>query len=503
MKFRLLALFLFINILSFHIINVFAQESTESGKISDSAQVHSNASSSGFKREFSQSSKIYNSVKDGVVTILTGVSSGSGFLVDEKGLIVTNHHVVDDSVEDSLLVRFGKNQVIKGAVVEKDIYNDIAIVWVNLKNIKKYSVLKMFTPLPNEPLVAHGEKVLAIGSPLEWETLEDTLTQGIVSKYSNSNIIHDASINHGNSGGPLLNFAGYVVGINTFGPPNTDDNNGIGGSVSILKAIPYVRSAAQRISTLTTIPSDELLPDFSSESYTNIIMAKAYKEANKSERKRCNPYKLKSRNYNVSIVTPPQEYRKNMKTYNKNSKRLTNLNNNIMMIFARRHHYIKPVVTLHIEPKLGQSKATKICNILSAVSAVSSSLQSDNNYNRRPGYLKQYNKYVYKKDFSSLCLINKNKSKTYQPYTFGRSEMHTDKREETLYKIKVTKDSTYCGRYEFDPRYFDTEDDLALKVFSMDGKKPVEIKISPKVKKYIVDDFKPYWDYLEEQKSTP
>ncbi len=499
MKFnKLYIIFLFLFVLSFYNLKVFSQENIGNNKTSSSIHSQNNGSTA-LKREFSQANKIFDTVKDGVVTIVSSVGHGSGFLVDEKGLILTNSHVVK-CMKDFITVRFKANQMVKGIVVEDDTENDIAVIWVNLKNIKKYSVLKMFVPPSNEPLVVPGEKILAIGSPVKWEAYEKTLTQGIISKYSDLAIMHDANIDGGNSGGPLLNFAGQAIGLNTFGP--TSDNSSMTGSVSILKAVPLVKSAIYKIKNLTP-PSEELIPDVSSESYHSRIMAMAYQSAGTRERNRYKPYKLKSRNYHVFIATPPQTYRENMKSHNRLSKRLpdSNNDNNGIIIDRRSYTYIKPVVTLEISPRLRQTKKSIVGNIIKNFSNAYLD-QTDNYYGRRRYYrdYRDYEKYVYKKDFRSLSLINKNTGKVYQPFTSGRAKTHTDIRKAGYYTVVIAEDSTYRGRYEFDPKYFDTKDELVLEVYSMDGKKPDKIKINPKIKKYIVDDFRPYWDYLSEKK---
>ncbi len=491
MRRKLYIVFLFLFILSFSHLKAFSQENTENSKVSDSLQAQNKTSSPGFKREYSQARKIYNSVKDGVVTVTGGRKHGSGFLVDEKGLILTNHHVVD-GIEDRISVRFGENQVVKGFVLVKDAHNDVAVVWVNLKNIEKYSVLKMFTPKPNEPLVVPGEKVLAIGSPLIWAAYEKTLTQGIISKYSDLAIMHDASIAGGNSGGPLLNFAGYVIGLNTF-HPNAEDNASMSGSVSILKAIPFVISAAQKIKTLTP-PPEELIPGYSNVSYDNKIMALAYQKESINERSRCEPYTAHSKDYDIKIVTPFQTYRDSMRTYNGQYKNF--FKEKRPVIVNSSCEYIKPVVSLVIQSKLKQTKASKIINILRALSGMSSRQQ----YNRYspPLYIC---KYVYKKDFKALNLVNPAKKKIYMPYDFSRHEVKTNEKEDKTYKVKIIRDNTHLGYYEFDPRYFDTKDELVLKIFSEKSRRSVKVKISPEIKKYIVDDFRPYWEYLKSRKT--
>jgi 2-alkenal reductase len=145
-------------------------------------------------------------------------ASGSGFIFDEEGHVVTNQHVVDGGVEFLVVLEDGRE--LPATLVGADANSDVA-------------VLKVDPPVPAVARVGDsdsllpGQAVLAIGSPLG--TLANTVTEGIVSALGRTlndpsggpellNLIqHDAAINPGNSGGPLVTLSGEVVGINTLG----------------------------------------------------------------------------------------------------------------------------------------------------------------------------------------------------------------------------------------------------------------------------------------------
>jgi len=145
-------------------------------------------------------------------------ASGSGFIFDEEGHVVTNQHVVDGGVEFLVVLEDGRE--LPATLVGADANSDVA-------------VLKVDRPVPAVARVGDsdsllpGQAVLAIGSPLG--TLANTVTEGIVSAVGRTlndpsggpellNLIqHDAAINPGNSGGPLVTLSGEVVGINTLG----------------------------------------------------------------------------------------------------------------------------------------------------------------------------------------------------------------------------------------------------------------------------------------------
>jgi len=140
--------------------------------------------------------------------------SGTGFIIDEEGNIVTNWHVVNGG--DEFEVIFWDGSSVDATLVGSDEISDLAVVQVE-------GDVPATVPLGDSDTLKPGQPVLAIGSPLGAFT--NTVTQGIVSalgrtmedtNYTNL-IQHDAPINPGNSGGPLFNLSGEVVGVNTLG----------------------------------------------------------------------------------------------------------------------------------------------------------------------------------------------------------------------------------------------------------------------------------------------
>jgi len=179
-------------------------------------------------------SLVYQSVSGSVVLITStlpqGTATGSGFVYDIQGRIITNNHVIDGAT--SVSVTFINGTIVPAKVVGTDLYSDIAVIQVTAP-----ASLLVPLPLGNSSALKVGEAVLAIGNPYG---LADTLTTGIVSAlgremdsssgYPIVDVIQtDAAINPGNSGGPLLNMSGQVVGINTAIPTST--STGIGFAV--------------------------------------------------------------------------------------------------------------------------------------------------------------------------------------------------------------------------------------------------------------------------------
>ena len=181
--------------------------------------------------------EVYKTASEGVVDLIVttaqGEAEGSGFVVDAKGDIVTNAHVVDGAT--SVSVTFSDGTKAKASVVGTDTATDLAVVRVSGVSASKLHPLT----LGDSDDVEVGDGVLAIGSPFG---LSETLTTGIVSALdrtitSPSNttiggaIQTDASINHGNSGGPLLNQDGQVIGVNAQIESDSGGNDGVGFAI--------------------------------------------------------------------------------------------------------------------------------------------------------------------------------------------------------------------------------------------------------------------------------
>ena len=137
--------------------------------------------------------------------------TGSGFIISADGLILTNHHVVEGA--DEIKVRLTDNREFTGKVLGSDAKTDIAVVKIDAKDLP-------YLTMGNSDELKVGEWVAAIGSPFG---LDNTVTSGIVSAKSRKLpsdqyvpfIQTDVAVNPGNSGGPLFNMKGEVVGINS------------------------------------------------------------------------------------------------------------------------------------------------------------------------------------------------------------------------------------------------------------------------------------------------
>lgn len=172
---------------------------------------------------------------------------GSGFIISPDGYILTNEHVVKDATEIKVIVNIdGNEKEYKGKIIGKDTKTDIAIIKINAKNLP-------YAKLGDSDKIRIGEWVIAIGSPFG---LEQTVTVGIVSalrqrvrvegREYRDFIQTDAAINRGNSGGPLCNLQGEVIGINTAIYAPTGVFSGIGFAIPINRAKEILDSLIQK-----------------------------------------------------------------------------------------------------------------------------------------------------------------------------------------------------------------------------------------------------------------
>ncbi len=190
--------------------------------------------------------EIYRDAAPGVVQITSrivvqslfgeqrGQSLGSGFVIDKDGHIVTNYHVIEGA--DEVYVNFTRDDELKAKVVGVDPSTDLALLKID-EHRRALSPI----PLGNSDAVRVGDEVVAIGNPFG---LERTVTRGIVSAlqrqiqapngFTIDKVIQtDAAINKGNSGGPLLDASGRVIGVNAQIESETGGNVGIGFAIPV------------------------------------------------------------------------------------------------------------------------------------------------------------------------------------------------------------------------------------------------------------------------------
>src|SRR5574344_360268 len=205
-----------------------------------------------YTQDESQNISVYEKCNEAVVNIttqvmgydwflnpvVTGTGSGSGSIIDKRGYVVTNVHVIENAAKINISLADGTSY--EGKVVGQDKESDIAV----LKFEPTANVELKTIAFGNSDTLKVGQKVIAIGNPF---ALERTMTTGIISGLGrpiqeSTNVIirnmvqTDAAINPGNSGGPLLDTQGRMIGINTMIYSNSGSSSGVGFAIPVSTA---------------------------------------------------------------------------------------------------------------------------------------------------------------------------------------------------------------------------------------------------------------------------
>jgi S1-C subfamily serine protease len=256
------------------------QNVVQSSSSTDPLRFPSSSSSSSLANVFK---KVENSVVQitstrsdpNQVTIINGVPAtgrstalGSGFVYDNQGHIITNHHVIDGATTAD--VTFTDGNTYSAKVIGKDPDADIAVLQIT-DNFSEEKVMPL--PIANSSSLRPGDQLIAIGNPFG---LSGTITTGIVSGegrllpnpdtgFSIPNIIQtDAPINPGNSGGPLLNIQGQVTGMNTAILSRTGSYSGVGFAIpsnAIAKEVPLLIKNGTYVHPWLGISGGKITPD--------------------------------------------------------------------------------------------------------------------------------------------------------------------------------------------------------------------------------------------------
>lgn len=184
--------------------------------------------------------------------------SGSGFVYTENGYIITNHHVIEGAAQ--LKVSLSNGEIVDAVLVGADLQTDVAVLKIEAEGLKAL-------PIGDSKKARVGEFVLAIGDPISADELSGSVTFGIVSALSreiniegfvNEYLQTDAAVNPGNSGGPLINLRGEVIGVTSakYTSAGVDEygqnisSEGIGFALPINNVIEMVQSLIKNGSTV-------------------------------------------------------------------------------------------------------------------------------------------------------------------------------------------------------------------------------------------------------------
>ncbi|MEP7075323.1 MAG: serine protease [Acidobacteriota bacterium] len=443
--------------------------SNDNAKISSAI---SNAVAARPRRHMSEAAALFKTLRNGVVTIEGELGSGTGFIIDPRGLVLTNQHVIAETSD--IRVRFDKQTAVRGHVIATDMERDLAIVQINLGAFPKSGVLKIAESRQTDPSLLEGEQVFSIGSPQQQEKI---LSTGIVSKIEPRAIISDIKFSYGNSGGPLFNSLGEVVGVTSFDLKDKDESSGLAGIVRIEECADLIAKAKDIVSKKGE-PSAELMPNlpegtFPVETIKTAIAAKDFP---------VKQYISDIHNYEIKYMTPIYKFytiEKDRIDSLKVRERRNKMKGSSADMFRDLRSYseyageLLPVVDILALPEITPTAKSMI---LSAATSATIGYST-------PFALK------YKADFSQMRLTCDGKEVT----PLRRSKTEIDRDLQNYYKSR--KRYTYAGVYTYPYELFAPGrcSELKLQVFSEeDIEEPITTIVNDVTKNRVWSDFQDF-----------
>lgn len=416
---------------------------------------------------------LFSTLKNSVVTVWSEFGHGSGFIIDREGLIVTNFHVVGPSRFVS--VQFDENRKVEAVILVTNPERDVAVLWANLDSFPEAIPAKLVN-ITTQPAVEEGERVLAIGSPLNQNKI---MTTGVVSKVEERAILSDVNINKGNSGGPLFNSLGEIIGINTFRDVDAGGPS-VSGIIRIEHALTVIEDA-MKVRTKTEKPSSRLLPvdprgEFPLDAIKEIATTKKFD---------FDPYIMDVGKFTVTLMTPSVKYRlateyerealKGRKKREQKSE-IKGTFNPFQDFYGWREYLgdYKPVLHIRATPEIAETGGSLFSRIL--VGGLTGIMLPA--------------KVRFKADFYKMKLFCGDKEvEPIHPSKIARLV------NETNYLVSL-KDATYEGFYTF-PANAINDQCSEVRIEIMSEQKPNEPqveRIKPKYIARLVQDFQPYFN---------
>ena len=442
----------------------------------DNAKITENFSDSiPSRRRVSREGELFKTLRDGVVTVEGELGSGTGFIFDEKGLVLTNQHVIAGT--NDIRVRFDKHTAVRARLLAEDVDRDIAVLQINLAAFPASQVLRFAVNTVDEPSVVEGEHVFTIGSPQHQEKI---LTSGIVSKIEARAIISDININDGNSGGPLFNSLGEIVGLTTFQVRDKkEDGPGIAGIVRIEEAVPTV-AKARELAAVKGLPSAELMPNVPDGTFP----VETIKAALSKKDFPIKEYIADVKDYEIKFMTPVYKFyeihRDRMESLKLRDKR--NKDNGAvdagdkfrdLRYWTEYAGELRPVVDVLALPEVTASGKSIFLNIASSATT---------------GYAVPLD-YKYKADFYQMKLLCDGREVT----PISRNKIELNKSMQSYFKNKMRY--TFAGVYSYPFDIFAPGrcQDLKVQVFSEENlETPITTVVDPVRKNRVWNDFEDY-----------
>jgi S1-C subfamily serine protease len=433
------------------------------------------------KRRVSETAEMFPTLRNGVVTIEGELAAGTGFIFDERGLVLTNHHVIEDT--NDIRVRFDRKTAVRARLIAKDIDRDIAILQINMSAFPGSVALKIAAPKGSEPSLVVGEHVFSIGSPANQDKL---LTTGIVSKIEQRAIISDIRFGEGSAGGPLFNSVGEVVGITTFkveertGLNNANKiDSGLAGVIRIEEAEALI-AQARTIAASKGLPSAELMP-YVPEGLFPIETIKAGVTSPQFASK---SYTSDVKNYQVRYMTPVYKFYmiekdriESLKAREKRNKDKGKIRANEMFtdlrVWSEYAGDLAPAIDIAALPETAPTGKSLALSVVT---------------NLTTGYSTPFDN-RYKADFNQMKLLCDGKEVT----PVRRTKVEIARDMQSYYKKK--KRFTYAGVYTYPYEMFAPGrcSAMELHVFSEeDLETPIISQVTDTIKNRIWTDFQDY-----------
>jgi S1-C subfamily serine protease len=424
-------------------------------------------------RKVDDLTSMFQKYQRSVVTVWSEVGSGTGFIVDPAGLVMTNHHVVGPS--ELISIQLDSKTKVAARLLAFDPERDVAVLYANLS----VSPDALTAPIAKDnPIAVEGERVFSIGSPLG---LKKIITSGIVSKVEERAIISDVNINHGNSGGPLFNSLGQVIGITTFLVPG-GNGPGVSGVVRIDQAFPTLEQARKKMRDAPA-PDARLLPVEPVDPYP----LDAIKETIKSTKFDRKPYIFTMGGFDVALGTPILKYelqeevglaaeKEKGKRTKKRDQAVQNTFEPLQELrdWAEYVGEYKPVLLVQASPQLRET----------FMSALGRGMASSGGGYGGPAHLK------FKTDFYKMKLFCGGKE--VEPIQPGKAATVANAHNAF---VNVT-DATYVGIYSYPPDAISAScGKVSLQLYSEKQPDKPELKdLDQKTIDRVSNDFRPYLD---------
>ncbi|OLE75677.1 hypothetical protein AUG19_04770 [archaeon 13_1_20CM_2_54_9] len=439
--------------------------SNDNAKVTDSAP-------SAPVRKIDELTTLFQKYQNSVFTVWSEIGHGTGFLIDPNGLVLTNQHVIGPS--QLISVQFDGKRKVAARLLAFDPEKDVAVVWANMSAFPEAIVAPIATSEAGHEIAVEGERVFTIGSPLSRKKI---LTSGIVSKVEERAIISDININHGNSGGPLFNSLGTVVGLTTF----KEEPTSVTGIVRIEQSFPVLEQARKKMKDVQQ-PEARLLPVEPMDSYP----LDAIKEVLQAEKFNPKLYVFSAGDYDVAVTTPAYKYQAaeqgRIAAAKEKGKRTRNKDAAVQNTFEPLQDLrnwdeyageYKPVLLIRANPKLRETFWSSFGRGLASYGG---------NY---PGPARMH----FKTDFYRMKLLCGQKEiEPIQPFKIVRVENTHN------YFVNVT-DATYNGFYSYPADAVSPAcGQVTLQLFSeKEPDRPTVKNLDAKTIEKIWSDFQPYF----------